>query len=113
MGNVGWWGSPSITRGEFCPPTYRPRSSSGYVGRMDGQLRRLKHDHWRGTLAGYQVDVFRLTGQWHFSVSTVESVANTRICALAASRDEAARKARAWIEGQNPVGPVEFDPPLT
>ncbi len=67
---------------------------------MDGRLRRIKRDHWQGTLAGFVVTVFHFCGQWHYAVSRIDRPRNTLICKEANSRDEAAKNARQWIEQQ-------------
>src|SRR5262245_44449426 len=80
--------------------TYRIEIPENTIVAMDGELVRTSPDHWRGTLNGYTVKVFRIKGQWNYSISTPRGY--TMICTSAASVKEAGQRARKWIEA-NPL----------
>jgi hypothetical protein len=67
---------------------------------MDGALRKLTDRTWEGTLRGYRVQVFDAGGGWHFAV--INDRGHVKVCPRVSSRAEGARRARAWVEAQQP-----------
>lgn len=72
---------------------------------MDGLLRRITDRTYQGALSGYTVQVFIANDGWHAAIMTPAPRQFTRIILRAASLVEAAKLARAWIEG-NPISDV-------
>jgi hypothetical protein len=67
---------------------------------MDGALRKRTDRTWAGTRHGYRVPVFHAGGVWHFAV--IDGRRHVKICPRVGSLAEGARRARAWVEAQQP-----------
>lgn len=68
---------------------------------MDGVLKQVKFDTWRGTLDGFQVEVAGMARKWLATVQIIfpdGSLSLPNVVLEARSLEHAGRRARAWIE---------------
>jgi hypothetical protein len=65
---------------------------------MDGKLQLGPDGHYRGTLNGWNVEVYRADGQWWAMAWTKEPQLSVGAWLSGISVRDAAAKVRAWIE---------------